>query len=96
MISDNNCSFCQTKEESIAHVFFACKYTYDIWKQILDRMNVQHMPKPWNEELKWIVEYTAKKGWKASLMKFAFTETLYAIWIRRNEVVLFIIYILIY
>lgn len=87
VISDSMCSFCHTEEESIAHLFFACRYTYEIWKQVLEWINVNHMPKPWNEELNWIMKYAAKKEWKARLMKLTFTETLYGIWIRRNDVV---------
>lgn len=32
VISDSNCSFCHTEEETIAHLFFACRYTSEIWK----------------------------------------------------------------
>lgn len=67
MISDNNYSFCQTKEETIAHFYFDCKYTSDIWKQILEWMNFSHTAKPLSEEMKWIMDYTTTKGWKAAL-----------------------------
>ncbi|XP_058747022.1 uncharacterized protein LOC131620011 [Vicia villosa] len=87
MIRDSKCSFCLAEEESITHLFFACRYTNEIWKQILDWINVIHMPLPWIEEINRIKEYVAKKGWKASLLKLAFTETLYGIWLRRNDVV---------
>lgn len=87
MITDSNCSFYHNKEESIAHLFFACRYTFEIWKQILHWLNVSHQLKPWTEELKWVMQYVAKKGWKASILKMAFIETLHGIWLRRNEVV---------
>lgn len=46
-----------------------------------------HHPLPWLEELKWILKTTSKKGCKANVMKIAFTETLYDIWNRRNDIV---------
>ncbi|XP_058735433.1 uncharacterized protein LOC131607445 [Vicia villosa] len=87
VIRDSNCSLCHDEEETIAHLVFACRYTYDVWQRILAWINVNHLPLPWNEELRWVMEHTAKKGWKACLLKMAFIETLYGIWHRRNIVI---------
>ncbi|XP_058757171.1 uncharacterized protein LOC131630409 [Vicia villosa] len=87
MIRDSKCVFCQIEEESNAHLFFACKYTNTIWKHILDWIQVQHTPLPWVEELNWIKNVVGKKGWRASMLKLAFTETVYGIWSRRNNMV---------
>lgn len=87
MIKDSSCSLCHNVEEHIAHLYFDCRHSVVVWIRVLDWLKVPHMPKPWHEELKWIVEYTTKKGWKATIVKLAFTETLYDIWRRRNDVI---------
>lgn len=87
MLKDSSCSLCHNAEESIAHLYFKCRQNGVVWKRVLDWMKVSHTLKPWNEEFNWIMEYTKKKGQKASIMKLAFTETLYAIWRRSNDVI---------
>lgn len=62
MITDNNYSFCHSDEEIIDHLFFAWRYTYDIWKQNLDWLKVCHQSKAWTEELSWVMQYVTKKG----------------------------------
>lgn len=46
-----------------------------------------HGIKGWNEELIWVIFQAEKKGWRASILKLAFTEIVYGIWRYRNEVV---------
>lgn len=41
---------------------------------------------PWVEELNCVIHYTKAEGWKVSLLKLAFTKTLYGLWTHRNEV----------
>ena len=70
-------------EESMQ--FFDCKITKSIWEQILEWIEVTHEPRTWDVELKWAIRETGKKGWKAKLLKLAFTETLYEVWLYRND-----------
>lgn len=59
--------------------------TNGIWKNILGWLDVPHEPKGWPEEIRWIMEYTTRKSWKASLMKLAITEILYGVCLQINE-----------
>lgn len=49
-------------------------------------MNVQHQPLNWQHEMKWLIDYTKGKRWKASIMKLAITEAAYGIWLYRNAI----------
>ncbi|XP_058734020.1 uncharacterized protein LOC131605711 [Vicia villosa] len=59
----------------------------DIWKKVLTWLNYDHQPLKWQEELKWVLKATSKKGTRAKLLKMAFTESVYGIWTRRNDIV---------
>lgn len=43
--------------------------------------------KVWVEKLNMVIDYSARKGWRASLMKLAFVETIYGLWIHQNEII---------
>ncbi|KHN42750.1 hypothetical protein glysoja_030233, partial [Glycine soja] len=83
MLGDKICCFCEGPE-SHDHLFFGCSVLGDVWKQVLEWIQVKHHPQEWNEELKWIIRHGKGKGHKASILKLAVTETVYGIWKYRN------------
>ncbi|XP_058782844.1 uncharacterized protein LOC131657465 [Vicia villosa] len=87
LITDSICSICKAADESIAHLFFDCRENREVWCQILQWIENIHSPLPWPDELRWIVKESNKKGWRASLLRMAFSETVYGIWYRRNNIV---------
>lgn len=87
MIQETICKLCKEKNESLTHLFFECGMTKTVWDQVLHWLNLNHRIKGWNEELDWIISQTGKKGWRASILKLAFTEAVYGIWHHRNGTV---------
>ncbi|XP_058775932.1 uncharacterized protein LOC131650231 [Vicia villosa] len=87
MIMDTDCSICQVTEETIPHLFFDCKDNAAVWIQVLHWLGIAHQPLPWVDELRWLIREVTRKGWRACLLKLAFTETAYGIWNRRNSIV---------
>ena len=85
-IQEDICSLCLEYVETIEHVFFQCRNTGRIWKDILNWMEVQHSPLAWQDEINWVISQTKRKGWKGALLKLGFTETLYGIWCHRNSI----------
>ncbi|XP_058726610.1 uncharacterized protein LOC131597970 [Vicia villosa] len=85
MIDDSVCSTCRKAYESREHCFFECESNAEIWQKVLNWMNYNHQPLKWQEELKWVLNASSKKGTKAKLLKMAFTEAVYGIWKRRND-----------
>ncbi|XP_058784045.1 uncharacterized protein LOC131658808 [Vicia villosa] len=87
LLTEANCDLCRNSEESRSHLYFECPSNSEIWKQVLQWLQYDHQPLPWQGELQWIMQEIARKGSKAKLLKMAFTETLYVLWIRRNNVI---------
>lgn len=87
MISDKICNLCNTEDETIAHLFFASRISKSIWQHVLKWIDIQHDPKQWQEELRWTLDKIARKGWKANLLKFVITETIYEVWHYRNDII---------
>ncbi|XP_058734333.1 uncharacterized protein LOC131606065 [Vicia villosa] len=87
LITESICSICKSETETMSHIFFNCSNTSHIWIQILKWIEVDHHPLDLQNELRWIIEETKKKGWKAKILKLAFAESIYGIWGLRNEAV---------
>ena len=83
MLGDKICCFCEGPE-SYDHLFFGCSVFGDVWKKVLEWIQVKHHPQEWNEELKWIIRHDKGKGHKAYILKLAVTETVYDIWKYHN------------
>ncbi|XP_058750078.1 uncharacterized protein LOC131623068 [Vicia villosa] len=83
MISEENCEFCPAKE-SLQHLFFECTTMKTIWTAVLEWMNILHSPQGWDKEMTWLLTSCNKKGWRSTVLKTAFTETVYMCWLYRN------------
>ncbi|XP_058776968.1 uncharacterized protein LOC131651320 [Vicia villosa] len=79
------CCFC-SKEETIDHILFECNETSRIWKQVLDWLGIAHDPKPWSEELCWLMQQCRGKSVRATMLKLALAESVYGVWQLRNSV----------
>lgn len=79
-----DCCFCN-QDETQDHLLFNCRTTVAIWQRILNWLQVQHVPHEWSTEMGWILHKIRGRGWRANLLKLAFTETVYETWICRNK-----------
>lgn len=89
MIQNSRCNFCGIVDETLGHLFFEYPQTMIIWKKVLTWLKIVHTPGRWLEELHWVISFNSIKAWRASILKLAFTETLYGIWAHRNDVVFY-------
>lgn len=62
MIQEIMCSLCRAEDETMSHIFFACRITHPVWSHILSWLELCHTPCTWQDELKWIIDNTIKKG----------------------------------
>ncbi|XP_058746522.1 uncharacterized protein LOC131619446 [Vicia villosa] len=88
-IQDSICSLCHNAPESNDHLFFNCRIVKDIWQAILDWIEITHVPQDWSVELHWILLNISKKGWKAKILKLAFSEAIYGLWQLQNAIVFY-------
>lgn len=73
LLATAGCCFCP-QVETQNHLFFDCHITCAIWKELINWLKVQHTPRDWSAEILWILRQTRGKGWRAKLLKLAFTK----------------------
>lgn len=76
MIDNAQCCFC-AKEETLNHLIFGCAKMRKIWHKVLLWTHIQHDPLEQDDVIKWIMLHGKDKGWRATIVKLALTETLY-------------------
>ncbi|XP_058754826.1 uncharacterized protein LOC131627957 [Vicia villosa] len=86
-IQETRCNLCGNSDETQDHLFFNCEFSIQVWAQVYEWLHITHIPVSWDDEIRWLIQSTNRKGWKAMLLKLAYTETLYGIWAYRNEVI---------
>ncbi|XP_056697341.1 uncharacterized protein [Spinacia oleracea] len=82
---DGTCGLCQLEIESLAHLFFSCSYSKDIWRQVLIQLGVSRGVLPWQEEVQIAIKRSRSKKKKACKYSIAFIESVYCIWLQRNS-----------
>ncbi|XP_058762042.1 uncharacterized protein LOC131635435 [Vicia villosa] len=60
ILDNENCVLC-AGTESLYHLLFDCNKTRDIWKEVLQWMQVDHNPQRWEHELSWIIHMSKNK-----------------------------------
>ena len=85
---DNNisplCRVCGQLPETIQHLFFSCGYSQEIWRCILSYISWQAKGDA-QAELERAVQKARSKKVKDRLFVMLYTESLYAIWLQRNN-----------
>ncbi|XP_058775782.1 uncharacterized protein LOC131650057 [Vicia villosa] len=84
ILTNEECTFCDNVE-TLQHLFFDCRVTKNIWRNILKWLNMDHNPQGWAQELNWVIENSKNKSWKAKILKVVVAETSYEIWKHRND-----------
>ncbi|XP_058749770.1 uncharacterized protein LOC131622718 [Vicia villosa] len=83
-ITDEACLFCGDIE-TCSNLFFACRETHILWKQVLHWIHIDHGPQAWENELKWIIGRSKGKSRIAKLLKICMAEVIYYVWNARNK-----------
>lgn len=82
MINNSICCFCENPENS-QHLVFECGITKKIWQYVLQWMNNNHLSLGWKKELHWMTGQCNMKGQRMEILKCAFMETIYEVWMFR-------------
>ncbi|XP_058742641.1 uncharacterized protein LOC131615169 [Vicia villosa] len=72
-------------DESLDHLFFYCPTLRHIWLEVLDWIQMKHIPGDWKHELEWLIKTSKGKSNKTAVLKLAITETIYELWSYRND-----------
>nr|XP_016495350.1 PREDICTED: uncharacterized protein LOC107814450 [Nicotiana tabacum] len=84
-VEDVTCSLCNSKEETVDHLFFKCTYSSSVWTAMLQWKGIQRQPMMWANELEWAGKYYRGRSTTAELYKLVLAGTLYYIWQERND-----------
>ncbi|XP_050207634.1 uncharacterized protein LOC126657053 [Mercurialis annua] len=85
VIQDDNCSLCRSNPETAQHLFFDCVISADIWKRVLDWLEIRRQPYCLRREVRWFVRRAKGRSIKANKRRLSFSAAVYAIWRSRNE-----------
>lgn len=80
------CGLCNNAPETLAHLFFECNYSSEIWKHLQDSlgMDIGFQFAGITQRLQ---KHSSSNTPKKQLLCMFFTETVYAIWIERNNLI---------
>ncbi|XP_056697356.1 uncharacterized protein [Spinacia oleracea] len=83
----DECPFCNTKKETVAHLFFECHYSAAVWNVILHSLKFNRRAVSFDQELTWVLKATKRTGDRFKLLVMYFAECIYSIWFQKNEMV---------
>lgn len=79
------CLFCGAACEDRDHLFFDCRFSHKVWREIL-KLNLISKPIGlWNQELDWAISACKGKSFSVRLLKLGLTAVVYHIWAERNS-----------
>lgn len=80
------CAFCNS-DETIHHLIFECSHTKKVWEDVLCYLNTTHNVEGWNQDITWLVKVCKSKNWRRHFVQIVVAETIYAVWLNRNDIV---------
>lgn len=86
---DLSCPLCTNAVENCEHLFFACKYTNEVWRVVLADFGIARNPTTWNVELRWLRQVCKGRNAKAKLIRVLFSCPDYMLWSERNKQVFY-------
>ena len=61
-IQEDNCVFCSSGVEDCHHLFFACGYSSNIWKEVMRRNGIDRAAEEWRNEYVHALTEIKKRG----------------------------------
>lgn len=85
IVDSSNCVLCWREEESEEHLFYGCRFTKKIWKQLKQGMGYnRNMAGIMEDETQWLKIVVEGKGVQRECVKLIFYAFIYWIWHCRN------------
>ncbi|XP_020598394.1 uncharacterized protein LOC110037981 [Phalaenopsis equestris] len=75
----SRCTFCQSHEETITHLFFDCIWVQDVWSFVIGKLRIPTM------NLTWKVFYTSWFDWRGSNLQDIPNIVAWFVWMARNQ-----------
>jgi hypothetical protein len=75
-----SCVFCRNGMESREHLFFSCRFSSRIWKEVMCRCNITSFSVVWDDVRRFGVKEWRKKSMAANICRLALSSTIYNLW----------------
>ncbi|XP_021858307.2 uncharacterized protein [Spinacia oleracea] len=82
---DGTFTLCNQVDESVDHLFFNCDYASAVWDAVIQKVGHGETRPPFTEEITRAAKKSRKGKTKNKVFSLAFTETVYQIWLQRNQ-----------
>nr|XP_043625437.1 uncharacterized protein LOC122596855 [Erigeron canadensis] len=79
------CYFCKEYVESHQHLFFQCKYSNNVWKEMLKKNSIQGMPCNWRDIIAFMSSNCSNNTIANVVGKLVLGAKVYYIWQERNR-----------
>ncbi|XP_070031575.1 uncharacterized protein [Nicotiana tomentosiformis] len=81
----SGCVLCSSEKiETMAHLFFECQYSRNIWSTLLNWLGERHQIGLWEEEVVWLTKRAKNGRPRNSILEFLFAAVVYHTWTERN------------
>jgi hypothetical protein len=84
-MGDHNCLFCHGGMESREHLFFICRFSKRIWRELMADCSFIDPPLFWGDVVDWGNSMLQGKTLKTCLDRLCFGAVIYHIWRHRND-----------
>ncbi|XP_021770231.1 uncharacterized protein LOC110734397 [Chenopodium quinoa] len=82
---DPVCLLCLQENETPRHLFFLCNYSKRIWEKVLQLLKCHKSVQGFDQEMDWAMKRGRRSNSNARLHLMFLAETVYSIWIQRNN-----------
>lgn len=84
VVYDPLCCLCKKSSKSIAHLFFDCEFSGEIWSYMLQSVGIQRTPGPWHQEFHFAITTHNSNSSKNQLFRMVLAIYVYLIGKERN------------
>ncbi|KAL9675952.1 hypothetical protein QQ045_004161 [Rhodiola kirilowii] len=82
-VGDRTCVLCNAMEESRDHLFFGCRFTWNVLTEVMKFLNVKHFPSSWDLLIPWF-KGLSHNHLKTRMIAAAITRAMNGLWTARN------------
>ncbi|XP_021836755.2 uncharacterized protein [Spinacia oleracea] len=82
-VDSDICVLCNSNIESAEHLFFECPTSSLVWQKILSLLQLSRPTGGFTYEIQWMLK--SSTGGKHQLLMIFFAESIYSIWLNRND-----------
>lgn len=83
---DHTCKLCNSEAETHDHLFFQCRYSFQVWQTIMGRACTRWPSLPWTSLLEWAsTRYNRARNMDHMIGPLLLASSVYHLWQERNS-----------